>query len=89
MFQLTTLKNQLTAKTNNSLNKFNLSIIDLGDCETILKEKYNTNVNDSLILLKKEKISKKASEKEIQLEIYEPYHKTKLSLTFCEDTNIK
>ena len=37
---------------------------------------------------KKEKISNKASEKEVQLEIYEPYNKTKLNLSFCQDTSI-
>ena len=88
VFQITTSKNQLKALFNNSLNNYNLSIIDISNCEAILKDKYNININDSLILLKKEKISNKASEKEVQLEIYEPYNKTKLNLSFCQDTSI-
>jgi len=88
VFQITTSKNQLKALTNNSLNYNNLSILDISNCETILKDKYNLNENDSLIILKKEKKSNKASEKEVQLEIYEPYNKTKLNLSFCKDTNI-
>ena len=88
VFQITTSKNQLKALYNTSLNNYNLSILDISNCETILKEKYNLNENDDLILLKKEKQSEKASEKEVQLEIYEPYNKTKLNLFFCENTNI-
>ena len=70
VFQITTLKAQLKALNNNSLNNFNLSILDISNCETILKEKYYLNVNDSLIILKKEKKTNKALEKEVQLEIY-------------------
>ena len=88
IFQITTSKNQLQALNDNSLNNYNLSIIDLGNCETILKEKFNLNENDDLILLKKEKKSNKASEKEVQLEIYEPYSKSKLNISICENTNI-
>jgi len=88
VFQITTSKNQLKALYNTSLNNYNLSILDISKCETILKEKYNLNEDDNLIILKKEKKSNKASEKEIQLEIYEPYNKTKLNLSFCENTNI-
>ena len=73
---------------NNSLNNNNLSIIDLGNCETILKEKYNLNENDNLIILKKEKKTNKAFEKEVQLEIYEPYNRTKLNISLCDETNI-
>ena len=88
VFQITTSKNQLKALYNNSLNNYNLSILDISNCESILIEKYNLSKNDSLILLKKEKKSNKASEKEIQIEIYEPYNKTKLNLSYCENINI-
>ena len=88
VFQITTQKNQLKTLTDSSLNKNNLSIIDIGDCEKILKEKYNLNENDDLIVLKKEKKSNKPSEKEVQLEIYEPYNKTKLNLSLCQNINI-
>ena len=51
------------ALTNKSLNNYNLSIIDISNCEEILKEKYNLNKNDNLIILKKEKKSKKSIRK--------------------------
>ena len=49
--------------TNNSLNNYNLSILDKSNCEKILKEKYNLNKNDNLIILKKEKNQKKYQKK--------------------------
>ena len=88
IFQITTSKNQLKALTNSSMNNYILSILDISNCEAILKEKYNFNENVTLVILKKEKISNKASEKEIQLEIYEPFNKTKLNLSYCQDTSI-
>ena len=54
----------------------------------ILKEKYNINENDSLIFIKNEKKNSKASEKEINFDVYEPYNKTKLNLSFCEGSPI-
>ena len=65
-----------------------LSIIDLGECETKLKDEYHINETDSLILIKIEKVSNKASEKNISFEVYEPYTKTKMNLSFCDDTLI-
>ena len=41
-----------------------------------------------MIILKKEKRTNKAFEKDVQLEIYEPYNKTKLNLSFCQETGI-
>ena len=71
-------------------NNQNLSIIDLATCEDILKNQYNINSNDSLIILKHENTSSnlKSSEKNIHYEIFEPYNKTKLNISFCENTTI-
>ena len=50
IFQITTSKNQLKELTENSMNNYNLSILDISNCETILKEKYNFNENVTLII---------------------------------------
>ena len=89
IYQLTNGINQLNLLKNLSLNNNNLSIIDLGECENIIRKEYNINENDSLIILKQENISKiKSSEKNVQFEIYEPYNKTKINLSLCEGTKI-
>ena len=69
-------------------DNYSSSIIDLGECESILKQAYNLNENDNLIFIKKEKLSGKSSEKEIEFEIFEPYNKTKLNLSLCSTNSI-
>ena len=41
-----------------------------------------------MIILKKEKKTSKNSEKEIQLELYDPYNRAKLDSSFCKNTTI-
>ena len=89
IYQLTNAKNELSRLNNNDHNdNYNISIIDLGFCENLLKQHYGIAEQDSLIILKKEKISGKASEKSVEYDIYEPYNKTKLNLSICSGTNI-
>ena len=65
-----------------------MSIIDLGECESLLKQHYGIAEQDSLIILKIENLVGKASEKSIEYEILEPYNKTKLNLSICSGTDI-
>ena len=84
IFQVTNGKNELELLQDNFINKNNISIVDLGQCESKLKEEYNFNDNISLIYIKQEKINVKASEKKISYEIYEPYNFTKLNISICD-----
>ena len=88
MFQITNSKNELDLIKNGELNNYNLSIIDLGQCELKLREEYNLNKDESLIYLKKETMNTKSSDKKVEYEIYEPYNKTKLNLSICEGDTI-
>ena len=92
VFQITNSEKQKSILKNTTLinNNQNLSIIDLATCEDILKAQYNISSNDSLIILKQENTNSnlKSSEKNIQYEIFEPYNKTKLNISFCEKTTI-
>ena len=87
-YQLTTTDNEASnlEGNNNKTNKF--SKIDLGQCEDILREKYNIDKNLSLLILKYEKISNISSERNLQFEIYEPINKTRLNLSFCNNVSI-
>ena len=86
--QVTNTKNDLELLKNTSNNKNNISIIDLGECELLLKKVYNVNENDSLIFIKNEHKSGRVSEKNINFDVYEPYNKTKLNLSICDETPI-
>ena len=64
-------------------------MIDLADCEKLLKQEYSINENESLIILKMEKYTNITSEKNIQYQVYEPYNKTLLNISICKNTLIK
>ena len=83
-FQLSTTSNEL--QSNSSDN--GMSIINLGKCEELLKLKYNLSENDTLIILKYEKLTGIGSEKSIQYEVYHPYTYQKLNLSICDNTSI-
>ena len=90
IYQITTNKIDLDFlnNTNLSINNYNVSIIDLGECETNLRNEYNISENDSLIFIKQQNISDKVSEKNVKFEVFEPYNKTKLNLTICSENSI-
>jgi len=88
VFQITNGGNELDSLNGESGNEYNLSMIDLGKCEELLREEYGISNETELIILKFEKISSKASEKNVQYEIYNPVNKTQLNLSICETTTI-
>ena len=53
-----------------------------------MKKENHINNNTSLIIIKYEKITNISSERSVQYEIYEPYNKTKLNLSICDNTTI-
>ena len=89
VFQITSEKNEIKLINNqNESSDYNLSLIDLNECESLLKKVYSINENDSLIFIKQEKISDKTSEKEVKYECFDPYNKTRLNLSICSGINI-
>ena len=89
LYQITNLKNEMDLLKSDSLpDGYNLPIIDLGECEALLRREYNIDEKDSLIIIKKETQADKSSEKDIEYEIFEPYNKTKLNLSICSDVNV-
>ena len=73
-------------KIKNKSNQF--SIIDLGECENVLREKNNLNKNTSLIILSLEKLSNISSERNLQYEVYDSLTKKKLNLSVCQEVPI-
>ena len=88
IYQITNSKNELELLKNKSNNINNISIIELGECEEILRKEYHIKDEDSLIIVKNENSTNIVSEKNLNYEVYEPYHKTKLNLSFCDNTFI-
>ena len=79
IYQITTTENQKSNEYNN------ISTIDLGECEDILKDKYNIDKNLSLIIFKVDYYKEGSLIPVICYEIYEPINKTQLDLNYCKD----
>ena len=90
IYQITTtnMEKELLNK-NLSEKDYNVSIIDFTECEQLLKRENNLNENDSLIILKMEKLTNKTSERNIQYQIYEPINITLLNMSICKNSKIK
>ena len=78
IFQISTLEEQ---KNN---NKENVSSIDLGECEDILREKYNMSKNQSFLVIKTDIKNENLSIIYVQYEIYHPITKIKLNMDYCK-----
>ena len=83
IYQITTTENQKNNKNNNN------SIIDLGKCEEILKEKYKINDKLTLIILKIDYNSPELLIPIVGYEVYHPIYKYKLNLSYCDNSPIK
>ena len=82
IFQLTSSNNQKTKEYKN------LSSINLGECENILKEKYNITKNISLLLFKIDYKIKELNIPIIKFEVFNPINKEQLNLDFCKEKKI-
>ena len=82
IFQISTFEYQ-----KNSMNP-NISSIDLGKCESILKSKYNLSDNDSLYIVKTDIKSEDLSSTYVQYEVYHPITKIQLKLDYCNSVKI-
>ena len=65
-----------------------MTIIDLKDCENLLRQSYNIETSLPLIFLKYEKTSGLASGKNIQYEVYHPITFERLNLAKCSEKNL-
>ena len=63
-------------------------MIDLGACERLLKDENDIDPDINLIFLKFEKLTNKASEKNVQYEVYNPINNKQLNLSICMNTSI-
>jgi hypothetical protein len=63
-------------------------MIDLSECEQLLRTENNIHDDVNLIFLKFEKLTKEASEKNVQFEVYNPNNKSQLDLSICYSTPV-
>ena len=83
IFQVTPINEQ------KELNDPTFSNVDLGQCETLLKKKYNISEEENLIIFKIDMKNVEEYSTYVQYEIYHPLTFVKLELDVCENINIK
>ena len=83
IYQITTSDNQ------NNIIYSNISTINLGECENILRDQYNISDNLTLIIFKVDYYMPGILIPVIGYEVYHPLNKSQLDLTYCKDTFIK
>ena len=77
---------QITSSDNQNNNQYsNLSSINLGECENILKEIYKIDKNLPLIIFKVDYFKSDSKVPVIGYEIFHPITKEKLDTTYCKD----
>ena len=77
-----------TLEEQKNSNNPNISSIDLGECESLLKAQENLTENDNLIVLKTDIKSEDLSSTYVQYEIYSPVTLSKVSMEVCKDISI-
>ena len=82
VMEISTIDNQ-----KDSLNP-NVSTIDLGECENILRTEYHIPKNESLIVVKIDIKNEDLTATYVQYEILHPKNKTKLNLNLCDKVKI-
>ena len=79
----------ITSSYNQNIKKYeNISSIKMGECENILKEKYNIIKNETLIIFKIERDIEEMLIPLIEYEIFDPITKSRLDLNYCKNANI-
>ena len=80
------IKYHLTSTANQNIHNYrNISTIKLGECENILKDRYNISQNDSLLMLKLDIFKEGLLPPVVEYELYHPKTKQKLNLDYCEN----
>ena len=82
IFQISKLEEQ-----KNNINP-NISSIDLGECENLLKIHYNISNEEPLIIVKTDIKNSDLSSTYVQYEIFDPYTLDKLDLKYCNEVKI-
>ena len=77
---------QISTSNNQKIIKKNISTIDIGDCETILKGIYGIDPSIPLIIFKRDYFKNETLIPLIDYEVYHPLNYSKLDLSYCKNT---
>ena len=78
-----------SAYNQNNKDYKNMSTIQLGECENILRQIYNISESNTIIILKVEYYKQGLLIPIIEYEVFHPISKEKLNLNYCNKTSIE
>ena len=80
---------EITSSYNQNNKQYNnISTIELGECEKNLKHAYNISEDETLIILKLEIYKQGLYIPIIEYQLFHPFTKEKLNLSYCSNTTI-
>ena len=82
------IKYEITLSNNNNIYK-NISIINLGECQNILKYYYNLSIHEPLIIFKIDIYKEYSRIPTVEYEVYDLKNKSKLNLDLCQNSKIE
>ena len=82
IYQISTLSNQLD-------DSYNISLIDFGECENILRQKYNLDENHEIIIFKIEHYILGNNIPIIEYALFNEDGKIKLNLEYCSNISVE
>ena len=80
---------QISKSIDQKGNSKNISSIDLGECETKLKEYYSIDKDESLIIYKQDIRTENLATTYVLYKVYHPFTLVQLNLTICSNDQIK
>ena len=80
---------QIIILTAQDMANGNVSFVNIGECEKILKSIYNISESDSLLMIKSDFKSTDKYSTNVQFELYHPVTKIKLNMSYCDNVEIK
>lgn len=80
---------QISKSVDQKNNSKNISSIDLGECETKLKEYYSIDKDESLIIYKQDIRIDNLATTYVQYKVYHPFTLVQLNLSICSNDLIK
>ena len=70
-------------------NNSSLSSIDFGPCLNIIKQQYEIQENDSLVLFKIDIKNENQNTPNVKFELYDPYNSNQVNLSYCNGLDYK
>ena len=78
----------LSSRQNNSIKNYNLSVIHLNECESLLRKQEGLNNDIPFIILKVDIKRNESKTNQVEYDVINPITKKKIDVSICENTTV-